>query len=225
MASPRSWPFDDDPTSGWPAPTPIGRWWRSGCGPAWAGRAAPPRRPGGGCGRPSGPPGPGPCPGGSPPILVVGAVWGESSAASWRPAGAGPGRTGRRGGRRDAAVPAQPGRRRLAARRGGGAAHRPTAQPPGATRMGGPARPGRPRQPGRYPLAPCCVSHPPGGARARAGRRSGRPGPGPLPRRRLTLHACRALKWRDSCRRPCPSVVEPHAHLGGRDEPPATVMA
>ena len=55
------------PTSCWPAPVRIGRWWRCGCGPAWAGRAAPPRRGGGGCGRPSGPPGPGPCPGGWPP--------------------------------------------------------------------------------------------------------------------------------------------------------------
>ena len=32
------------PTSCWPAPAPIGRWWRCGCGPAWAGQAAPPRR-------------------------------------------------------------------------------------------------------------------------------------------------------------------------------------
>jgi hypothetical protein len=31
----------------------------------------------------------------------------------------------------------------------GGAAHRPTAQPPGAVWVGGPARPGRPRQPGQ----------------------------------------------------------------------------
>jgi hypothetical protein len=67
-----------------PRGAPIGRWWQCGCGPAWAARAAPPRRPGGGPGRPSGPPGPGPCPGGWPSssgwVLV-----GESLAACWRP--------------------------------------------------------------------------------------------------------------------------------------------
>jgi hypothetical protein len=48
----------------WPGPAPIGRWWRCGSGPRSAGRAAPPRQGGGACGRMSGLPGPGPCPGG-----------------------------------------------------------------------------------------------------------------------------------------------------------------
>ena len=39
------------------------------------------------------------------------------------------------------------------------------------------------------------AARPPGGAGARAGRRPGRPGPGPLPRRRLTCNACRARTW------------------------------
>jgi conjugative relaxase-like TrwC/TraI family protein len=53
------------PTSCWLIPMWISPWWRCECGPAWAGRAAPPRRDGGGCGRSSGRPGPEPCPGGS----------------------------------------------------------------------------------------------------------------------------------------------------------------
>jgi hypothetical protein len=32
------------PTNSWPIPVLIGRWWRCGCGPAWAGQAARPRR-------------------------------------------------------------------------------------------------------------------------------------------------------------------------------------
>jgi hypothetical protein len=109
MASPRRFPFDDDdrpsgsvrplsqvdlqailahlsdtPTSCWPAPARIGRWWRCGCGPAWAARAARPRPGGGGCGRPSGPPGPEPCPGGWPPSWASGPVP-VFLAACWRP--------------------------------------------------------------------------------------------------------------------------------------------
>jgi hypothetical protein len=110
MASSRSWPFDeddrpsgsvrplsqadlqailahltsDDPDQLWPAPAPIGRWWRCGCEPAWVARVAPPTPGGGSCGRPSGPPGLGPCPGGSPSSLGWVRV-GESLAACWRP--------------------------------------------------------------------------------------------------------------------------------------------
>src|SRR5215217_8816479 len=54
------------------------------CGPAWAGRAAPPKRGGGGPGRPSGPPGLEPCPGGWPPCSASGPV-GDSWAACSRP--------------------------------------------------------------------------------------------------------------------------------------------
>jgi hypothetical protein len=46
---------------------------------------------------------------------------------------------GGRGGWLGAAVPAQPGRHRLAARGGWGATHRPAARFPGAAWMGGPA--------------------------------------------------------------------------------------
>ena len=110
MASSRPWPFDDeDRPSGSVRPLSqadlqtilahlgddpdraagrlrrrIGRWWRCGCGPAWASRAAPPRPAGGGLGRPSGPPGPEPCPGGSPPS----SGWvplADSLAACWPP--------------------------------------------------------------------------------------------------------------------------------------------
>jgi hypothetical protein len=34
--------LSDDPTSCWPAPVRIGQWWRYGCEPAWAARAARP---------------------------------------------------------------------------------------------------------------------------------------------------------------------------------------
>src|SRR4029453_8071172 len=57
-------------TSCWPAPARIGQWWPWGFGPPWADRAAPPKPGGGGCGRPSWPPGP--CPGGWPPRLASG---------------------------------------------------------------------------------------------------------------------------------------------------------
>jgi Nuclease-related domain len=73
-------------TSCWPAPTPIGRWWRCGSGPAWAARAARLTRPGGGCGRPSGRPGPGACPGGSP-------FRPSPDAVAWQPGAAGERRT------------------------------------------------------------------------------------------------------------------------------------
>src|SRR4029453_11611611 len=56
---------------------------------------------------------------------------------------------GAHGGQLGAAVPTQPRCQRLAARGGGGAAHRPTARPTGAARVGGPARPGPPGQPGQ----------------------------------------------------------------------------
>ena len=134
MASSRPWPFDDedrpggsvqplrqadlqailahlgeDPTSWWPAPSAIGRWWRCGFGPAWAAQAAPPTCSGGGCGPPSGPPGPGPGPGGSqspsvsaPPAGCLAAYWRpgwDCSLPRWRSwpppggCGSGPART------------------------------------------------------------------------------------------------------------------------------------
>jgi hypothetical protein len=110
MASPRPWPFHDDddrpsgsvrplslaelqaivahlgddPTSCWPAPVRIGRWWRSGYGRQWAGRAAQPRQAGASNEQLSGRPGPGRCPGESPSSSGwVPPV--ECSAAYWRP--------------------------------------------------------------------------------------------------------------------------------------------
>jgi len=112
MASPRPWPFhDEDRPSGSGRPlspadlqailahlasddpdqllagtNAIGRWWRSGCGPAWADRAAPPKPGGASNERLRGRPGPGPCPGES--ALFWGSVSvGESSAACSRPGG------------------------------------------------------------------------------------------------------------------------------------------
>jgi hypothetical protein len=109
-------------------------------------QAAQPKPGGGRCGRLSGPPGPGPCPGGWPPALVSVSV-GESLAACWRPGPAW--RLARWWPWRPAgaAVPAQPGRRCLAAGGGRGAAHCPAPWPAGAARVGHPAGPGRPRQP------------------------------------------------------------------------------
>ena len=66
----------------------------------------------------------------------------------------------------------------------------------------------------------------PGGAGARAGRRPGRPGPGPLPRRRLTCNQCRASNGAtELLSRPLPA--QPDAHLGGGrgSRLPAMVMA
>jgi hypothetical protein len=173
MASSQSWPFDDEdrpsgsvwplsqadlqaswpttttiPKSCWPAPVQIGRWWRRGSGPAWAGQAAPPRRGGGRSGRPSGPSGRAACRGGWPPSLV----W-VRRRSPWQPAGAsagtGPRRAGGRGGWLRAVVPAQPRCHRLAARGGRGATHRPALGCAGVPGLGGPARPGPPRQPGQ----------------------------------------------------------------------------
>jgi hypothetical protein len=106
MASSRPWPFedddrpsgsvqplsqadlqailahlDDDPDQLLAGTSAVGRWWRYGCGPAWAGRAAPPKPGGSGPGRPSGRPGPEFCPGGSPSSL--GWVLVEESSAAW----------------------------------------------------------------------------------------------------------------------------------------------
>jgi hypothetical protein len=71
-------------------------------------------------------------------VLLGSVPVGESSATCWRPGWGGRRRTGRRGGRLGAAVPTQPGRRRLATGRGGGATHRPTARPARTARVGGP---------------------------------------------------------------------------------------
>jgi hypothetical protein len=93
------------------------------------------------------------------------------------------------------AVPTQPRRRRLAARRGGGATHRPTARPAGTARLGGPARPGRPGQPGQH-RSP--------GDRPRWGGRDRLPAvPGPPPARPM----------RATVPRPLPA--RPHAAGGG----------
>jgi len=104
MASPRPWPFDDDRPSGSVRPLsqadlqailahleddPDHLLAGTGAdrpvvamryGPASAARAARPRRSGGACGRPSGPPGPERCPGGRPPPSASRSV-GESLAA------------------------------------------------------------------------------------------------------------------------------------------------
>jgi hypothetical protein len=217
MASPRPWPFDDDdrpsgsvrPLSpadlqailahlgddpdqllaGTNADRPVVA---VRVRTTVAGLAALPRQGGASNERLSGRPGPGRCPGESPSS----SGWvppAECTAACWRPAEPGPWRAGGH-------------RRRLAARSGGGAAHRPTAQPPGATRVGLPPRPpvagsvvrGRPGRPGLLgqgrhggrtggdgPAPTEHASPAPGGARARTGRRRGQSGPNPLPRCRL----------------------------------------
>jgi hypothetical protein len=112
--------------------------------PAWAARVAPPRRDGGRTGGRVGDLDP-------DPALASGRHPRDRCRrrSPRQPAGAqvepGPRRAGDRGGRLGAAVPAQPRGRRLAARSGRGATHRPTAVPTGAARLGGPARPGPPR--------------------------------------------------------------------------------
>jgi hypothetical protein len=83
-------------------------------------------------------------------ILGIGAGGGSPRQPRSAQARAGPRRAGCRGGRLGTAIPAQPGRCRLAAQVGEGAAHRPTARPPRAARVGGPARPVRPQQPGQH---------------------------------------------------------------------------
>jgi hypothetical protein len=76
---------------------------------------------------------------------------GSGWRTAWQPARA-PGWAGGRwaggtGGRLGAAVPAQLRRLFLAARGGGGAAHRSAPRAPGAARLGDPARPRRPQEP------------------------------------------------------------------------------
>src|SRR5215213_4242458 len=97
MAIPRSWPFDDDDDRPSGSVRPLSQADLQAilahlgdphrllagagedrpavayrCQPAWASRAAQPRPAGGGCGRPSGPPGSEPCPGRVAAIVVIG---------------------------------------------------------------------------------------------------------------------------------------------------------
>jgi len=269
-----------------PALAQTRRWWRCGCGPRWAGRVAPPRRGGGGPGRPSGWPGPGICPGGWPPSLGS-VLAGESLAACWRPGwgwssplwrpwrlggrcGFGPARTpllgggGRPGEQRtarllgplerhgwailhDLAVPGSRANIDHLAIGPGGVFVIDSRQYRGRLQLDPSGRLWH----GRYPLAPhcrrsasrptkppgscptqalrCCrswpsrrpgpmgqgahgwgaggagqapakhASRPPRSIGARAGRRSGQPGPGPISRCRLTPDVCRAPQLESGC--------------------------
>ena len=90
-------------------------------------------------GRPSGPSGSGLCPGGWPSSLVsalAAGFLGSLLAPRLEPGGR---RAGGQRGRLGAAVPAQPGGRRLAAGGGGGAANCSAAWSAGAAGVGGPA--------------------------------------------------------------------------------------
>jgi hypothetical protein len=126
------------PISCWPIPVLIGRWWQ--CGPPWASRAAPPRRPGGEHGGRVGHLDP-------DPALAVGPHprhsrrWGSPQQPARAPAELGRRRCCGHGSWLGAAVQAQPGRRRLATGGGGGAANCSAAFFAGAAGVGGPARP------------------------------------------------------------------------------------
>ncbi len=154
-----SWPTSAaTPTSCWPAPAPIGRWWRCGCGPPWVGRRLSRGEVEAVAGGREGGPDPDPAlAGGRHPRHQC--QWGPARQLVGAPAGFDPRRTSGYGGRVGAAVPAQPGRGRLAVRGGRGAANCPAARPAGAARGGGPARPGRSRQPGQH----CHLAIGPGG--------------------------------------------------------------
>src|SRR5512132_4137643 len=82
-------------------------------------------------------------------ILGIGISGGSPRPVAGAPAGPGGWRARGHGSWLGAAVPAQPRRQRLAAGGGRGAMHRPPARATGKAGLGGPARPGYPWQPGQ----------------------------------------------------------------------------